>query len=91
MDWVFSYSDLNDDVHTSLIRTRGPLLAGHTYTNASFDTLRTCCDFMNLIFVIDDVCDAHDIAGVRATRNAFVDALNGTYDENSMVSRCTRE
>lgn len=90
-DWVLSYGGFDDEVRKGIIRARAPLLGGHVYTNAGLDALRTCCDFLNLTFTIDEITDVQDVVGARATRDAIVNALNGIYDESSTVSKLTRE
>ena len=90
-DWMLSYGAFDERVRERLVSTNAGLLAVYVYTYADYDALRTCSDFFNLLFMLDEVSDDQDVTGVRETRDAFVNALNGTYDEESVVSRSTRE
>ena len=90
-DWVLSYGIFDDEGRARFACTNGALLGAHTYTYADLDKLRTCSDFLNLLFTLDEISDGQDVAGVRATRDAFVNALNGIYDDGSVVSRFTKE
>lgn len=90
-EWVLSYGIFDEKGRSRFTRTNGALLGAHTYTYANLEALRTCSDFLNVLFTLDEISDAQDVAGVHATRDAFVNALNGIYDESSVVSRFTKE
>lgn len=90
-DWILSYNIFDEAGRRRFTRTNGALLGAHTYTYANLEELRTCSDFLNLLFTLDEISDDQDMAGVRTTRNAFVNALNGIYDDSSVVSRFTKE
>ncbi|KAI5122525.1 hypothetical protein M0805_005252 [Coniferiporia weirii] len=90
-DWVLSYGIFANTKRAHFITTNGALLGAHTYTYTNAEVLRTCSDFLNLLFTLDEISDDQDVKGVRETRDAFVNAMNGKYDESSVVSRFTRD
>ncbi|THH10878.1 hypothetical protein EW145_g1031 [Phellinidium pouzarii] len=90
-EWVLSHGIFANSKRARIISSNGALLGAHTYTYANADVLRTCSDFLNLLFTLDEISDDQDINGVRRTRDAFVNALNGKYDDNSVVSRFTKD
>lgn len=68
-------------------------IAFHAYPYADAERLRTCCDFMNLLFFLDEVSDEMGGAEAFAIGNTFVRAMAGDDDalgDGSAVWRATR-
>ncbi|KAJ7183749.1 isoprenoid synthase domain-containing protein [Mycena filopes] len=49
------------------------------FDKGEFEHLRTCCDLMNLFFVIDEYTDVEDAATVREMVDVVIDALNNPH------------
>ena len=90
-DWILSYNIFDEEGKKRFVGTNGALLGAHTYTYANLEALRTCSDFLNLLFTLDEISDAQEPEGVLETRNCFANALNGIYDDSNVVSRFTKE
>lgn len=70
------------------------LLASLTYPQAGYDTFRTCCDFLNLLFVIDEISDDQSGEGARLTGKVFLNAIRDsecTDGSESVLAKMTRE
>lgn len=53
------------------------LLAAIANSYAGYEELRTCCDFHNLLFVVDELSDELDGVGAQKFGDVFLEALRG--------------
>jgi len=68
------------------------LLVSHTYPYAGYEQFRTCCDFVNLLFVIDEISDDQSGRDARATGQIFLDAMHHPeWPDDSILGNITRE
>ena len=75
-----------------LMRTRGELLAAYSYPHANAERLRTCADFMNLLFFIDEITDRKDGQDAESSTSIFLNAMrNESYDDGSLCCRISKE
>ena len=94
-DWTLSYvyriPELQHRAET-FRRTSSELLAAYTFPHANAEQLRMCCDFVNLLFVIDEITDAQSGKDAAASRAIVLSAMHGdgSYDD-SALSRMTQE
>ena len=57
--WVAKYAHIFDDQERAAFAMGcNELLVAHTYPHAPFEEFRTVCDFVNLLFVVSDLCYA---------------------------------
>ena len=90
--WVMSYDVFNDRRHAALANCQGELLVSHTYCYADYDEFRTVCDFINLLFVIDELSDEQSAAGARDTGDVFLRVLRDVeWTDGSKVAAITKE
>ena len=52
------------------------LLCAYVYPYANYEAFRICCDFVNLLFVIDEISDEQSGSDAKATGDVFLDVLN---------------
>ncbi|CAL1716798.1 unnamed protein product [Somion occarium] len=52
--WINSYNVFSDQKRAFFIQGSNELLVSHTYPYADYEQFRTCCDFVNLLFVVDE-------------------------------------
>ena len=90
--WVNRYHLFEGKKLAYFLSGSNELLVSHTYPYAGYDQLRTCCDFVNLLFVVDEISDDQDGRGARATGEIFLNAMRylDWYD-GSALSQMTRE
>ena len=65
----------------------GERLCAYGYPDANYESFRTCCDFLNLLFAIDEISDNQTGKEARATGDLFLDVLNGKEVADSELSR----
>ena len=88
IDSQFSLANLPCDVDAK----RDELLVSHTYPYAPFEQFRTCCDFVNLLFVVDEVSDEQDGYNARVTGEIFLNSMRyPDWDDGSALAKMTRE
>ena len=67
------------------------LLVSHCYPYAGYEEFRTVCDLMNILFVLDDLCDDLGGADARTTGYKFVNGMRDNTFDDTVLSRITRE
>ncbi|KAH9934236.1 terpenoid synthase [Fomitopsis serialis] len=90
--WIHSHRLFSDRKRAAFVQGCYELLASYTYPYAGPEQLRTCCDFVNLLFVLDDISDEEDGAGARRIGDTFLSALRyPAWDDGSALAKMTRE
>lgn len=89
--WIDSFHVFRDRKRAFFIQSNAELLAGFVYPYAGYEELRTCCDFINVLFVMDEISDDQDEDGARATMGKHLTTLRGLPGDDSAVSRMSRE
>ena len=90
--WVNSYNILTDRKRAFFTQCSIELLMSHTYPFASYDEFRTCCDFANLLFVIDEVSDEQNGEDARKMGSVCLNAIRHVdWDDGSALAKMTKE
>ena len=90
--WVNGYNLFKGSKLVFFLQGSNELLVSHTYPYAPFAEFRTCCDFVNLLFVVDETSDDQDGIGARATGEVFLNAMRYPgWDDGSALAKMTRE
>ena len=72
-------------------RTQAGILGGYTYPYADYDQLRACTDFINTIYVLDEITDLQSGKDARATMVNHLDVLFGGASDGSAISQMSVE
>ncbi|KAH8806499.1 terpenoid synthase [Flagelloscypha sp. PMI_526] len=77
-----------DIYHFFLSEVANELLVSHCYPFADYESFRTICDFINLLFVVDEISDDQNGEDARATGEVFLKAMQneGWHDGSSLAS-----
>lgn len=68
------------------------LLCAYAYPYAGPEQLRTCCDFVNLLFTIDEISDRQDCKGAKATAATVLNTMrDDAYDDGTVLCMMTKE
>lgn len=68
------------------------LLCSYVYYYADVEKLRTACDFVNLLFTVDEISDEQNARDARKTGDVVLNALKDeNYDDGSPLCRMTKE
>ncbi|THV01930.1 terpenoid synthase [Dendrothele bispora CBS 962.96] len=81
--WLGSHNILSDKKRAEVISNHNELLVAHTYPYAEYEQFRTCCDFVNLLFIIDECSDEQNGQDAHATGKIFLDALRDADNQDS--------
>ncbi|EIM91001.1 terpenoid synthase [Stereum hirsutum FP-91666 SS1] len=90
--WVSSYNLFSDRKRTDFITGSNELLVSHTYPHADYDAFRTCCDFVNLLFVIDEISDDQSGKAARRTGEVYLNAMRDPeWTDGSDLAKMTQQ
>ena len=90
--WVKSFNIFRGEKLAILLNSGSELLVSHTYPYAEYEQFRTACDFVNLLFVVDEVSDDQNGRDARQTGMVFLDVMKDpTWDDGSKLAQMTRE
>ncbi|KAH9481651.1 Bifunctional terpene synthase Agr4 [Psilocybe cubensis] len=90
--WINGYDIFTDRKRAEFIQGQNELLCSHVYWYAGREQLRTTCDFVNLLFVVDEVSDEQNGKGARETGQVFFKAMKyPDWDDGSILAKVTKE
>lgn len=90
--WINSYNVFTDRKRAFFIQGSNELLVSHTYPYAGYEQFRTCCDFVNLLFVVDEVSDEQNGKDARHTGNVYLKAMRDPeWNDGSVLAKMTKE
>ncbi|KAG5645541.1 hypothetical protein DXG03_005816 [Asterophora parasitica] len=90
--WIDSYNVFTDRKRAFFVLGSNELLASHVYNYAGFEQFRTCCDFINVLFVFDELSDEQNGEDALATGSIFLNAMKDpNWDDCSVFSHMTKE
>ena len=90
--WVNSYAVFADRRRAFFFQGQSELLSSHCYPYAGYEEFRTCCDLINLLFVIDELSDEQDYGDARQTGDIFLHVMQDpTWSDGSKLARMTAE
>jgi hypothetical protein len=90
--WVDSYGFFVDRKRVAFLTGCNELLVSHTYPYAEFDQFRTVCDFVNLLFVVDEISDEQNGKDARTTGQIYLNAMcDPDWDDGSRLAKMTKE
>lgn len=76
-DWIenFTHNLFSPSTAQKFRRMNVGYIASLAYPHHSKELLLSCCNFINMVFVVDDVTDVLDASQVRVIANICMDAL----------------
>ncbi|KAF8907339.1 isoprenoid synthase domain-containing protein [Gymnopilus junonius] len=90
--WINSYDIFTDRKRAFFVQGVNELLCSHVYWYADCEQLRTTCDFVNLLFVVDEVSDEQNGLDAAATGQIFLKAMQyPDWDDDSILAKITKE
>ncbi|PPQ83451.1 hypothetical protein CVT25_007042 [Psilocybe cyanescens] len=90
--WINSYDIFTDRKRAEFVQGANELLCSHVYFYAGREQLRTTCDFVNLLFVVDEVSDEQNGMDARETGQVFFKAMKyPEWDDGSILAKITKE
>nr|UPX76565.1 putative 1,10 3RNPP carbon cyclization sesquiterpene synthase 147 [Hypholoma fasciculare] len=90
--WINSYNVFADRKRADFIQGQNELLCSYAYAFAGHEQFRTTCDFVNLLFVVDEVSDDQTGQDARKTGQVYVNATKYVdWDDGSKLSKITKD
>lgn len=90
--WINSYNVFTDRKRAFFVQGCNELLVSHTYPHAGYEEFRTICDFVNLLFVVDEVSDDQNGADARKTGEVYLNAMRYPgWTDGSPLAKMTGE
>ncbi|KAH8100908.1 terpenoid synthase [Cristinia sonorae] len=90
--WIASFKLLSEEKLAFFKKSGAELLCSHVYCYTGYQQLRTCCDFVNLLFTIDEVSDDQNGEDASKTGRVFIEALrNPDFDDGSALCAMTKQ
>lgn len=86
--WIDSYGLLRDRKRAFFILGNSELLSAHTYPYADAESYRTCCDFINLLFALDEISDCLNGEGALRTGRTFLNVFTDEkWDDGTQLAK----
>ncbi|KII89787.1 hypothetical protein PLICRDRAFT_108725 [Plicaturopsis crispa FD-325 SS-3] len=90
--WITSFNILAGRKLELFLRAHGSELCSRAYPYAPYEQFRTCCDFVNLLFVLDEISDDQNEQDARKTMEVSLNVMRGhAEDDGSPLAQMTRE
>ena len=90
--WISSFKIFSEEKLAFFKKSGAELLCSHVYYYTGYEQLRTCCDFVNLLFTIDEISDDQDERGATHTGRVFIESLrDADFDDGSILCKMTKE
>ncbi|KAF7773405.1 hypothetical protein Agabi119p4_5572 [Agaricus bisporus var. burnettii] len=90
--WINSFNIFSNRKRADFIQGLNELLCSHVYCYAGYEEFRTTCDFVNVLFVVDEISDEQSGKDARATGLSYAESMrNADWDDNSVVAKITKE
>lgn len=90
--WIDSFGILSTRQQRRFSKSDLELLAAHAYPYADRNGYRTCCDYMNIVFTLDDFSDDEGGRGTRSMSDSFMGALKDpAWDDGTPFAKLALE
>jgi hypothetical protein len=90
--WINSFKVFSDEKRAEFIAGSNELLVSHAYPFASYERFRVCCDFINTLFVVDEISDVQNGEDALSTGMIYLNVLkDSSWDDGSKLAQITRE
>ncbi|KZT28204.1 terpenoid synthase [Neolentinus lepideus HHB14362 ss-1] len=91
-DWVVKHSAVTGKQLQHILMGNVELLASYMYPLADRDRFRTCCDFINLLYAIDEISDVQSSEDARKTGFVCLNAMkDDKWDDGSALAKMSKE
>lgn len=90
--WITSFNMFKDRKREFFLQMGSELLCAHVYWYADFERFRACCDFVNILFTLDEISDEQNEKDARKTGLVFLSALrDASFDDGSRLCKMSQE
>ncbi|KAL6302458.1 terpenoid synthase [Sparassis latifolia] len=90
--WVGSYTLVAEEKRHVYLNSGSAVLAAHAYHYAAYEQFRTICDFISVLFTLDEISDEQNGADARTTMNVFLEVLTDpNWDDGTQLAKFCRD
>ncbi|OCH86166.1 terpenoid synthase [Obba rivulosa] len=90
--WIDSFKMFKDRKREFFLQGGSELLCAHVFPYADYDKFRTCCDFINVLFTMDEISDDQDEKDAHKTGLVLLNALREPeWDDGTKLAKMCRE
>ncbi|EMD34164.1 hypothetical protein CERSUDRAFT_107906 [Gelatoporia subvermispora B] len=90
--WITSFNMFKDRKREFFLQMGSELLCAHVYWYADFERFRACCDFVNILFTLDEISDEQNEKDARKTGLVFLSALrDASFDDGSRLCKMSQD
>lgn len=90
--WLKSHKVFKDRKRAFFIQGENELLASYAYPYAGPEQVRGCCDFINLLFVLDEISDEQNGKDAIQTGLVAYRAMSDPdFDDGSVLCTMTKQ
>ncbi|KAI9466992.1 terpenoid synthase [Lactarius psammicola] len=90
--WINNYAFFVDRRRAFFYQGQSELLSSHCYPYAGYEEFRTCCDLVNLLFVLDELSDEQCYGDARQSGDIFLRAIQDpTWSDGSKLAQMTAD
>lgn len=90
--WVLSFNVFSNRKQDFFVSGGSELLCSHAYPYAGHEELRTCCDFVNLLFTVDEISDEQNGQDAYKTGLVLLKSLRDPeYNDGSVLCTMTKQ
>ncbi|KAF9648811.1 terpenoid synthase [Thelephora ganbajun] len=90
--WINGFKVFSDEKRAEFIAGSNELLVSHAYPFAPYERFRVCCDFINTLFVVDEISDVQNGKDALSTGMIYLNVLKDpSWDDGSKLAQITRE
>ncbi|CCM04973.1 uncharacterized protein FIBRA_07171 [Fibroporia radiculosa] len=90
--WINSFKAVPDRKRAFFLQGGSELLCAYAYCYATRERLRTTCDFVNILFTVDEISDEQNGKDAHSTGRIFLNALRDpSWDDGSVLATMTKD
>ena len=91
MAWVESHNAFIGPKWEQFVQSCPGLLASYVYPSADSEGLRACCNYIALLFVIDETTDEQQVIEAHQAIDSHIKALANEPCDDNAIYRMTKE
>ncbi|KIJ66684.1 hypothetical protein HYDPIDRAFT_85809 [Hydnomerulius pinastri MD-312] len=90
--WINAFDVFTERQRNIFNKTNSELLTARAFPYVSTENFRTCCDCLNLLWMIDEISDDQNGLGARKTGDLFINCLKDPqYPDDSPLAQLTKD
>ena len=89
--WFDKFNAVTSLKRSAIIQASSELLSSYAYPYAGPEAFRTCCDFVTVLFALDEITDDEKGVDALTTGQRFLKVLESKPHDEHVISRLSEE